>query len=308
MDNNFYNTFKNDKRNNEEEEKNTKDGQDDILSLKEFNLKQKAFKFNVYQKGKRLSRQLAKLKNNFSNFLYYLSLDSPDNNQKKIVKTKTNYQLQAKNKLEIKIENLNTSTNITEEKNVKPKRLTLTMPKTKNNNNNNKNNNPKTEKPKNLFKSVHFRTTNLNKLYSYNKKFYTFKESLKKNKDSELEKYQDDILRLSSLNLCRDNLLKLYTDLKNLRINSEQVKPLPPINFRSLITHSLENKKKTKNKGFLPKSKKFKDMDEYEKEMYKIKVNSKHEKLKSNNKFLYRMYEILPEHLVEKMYVKKKKF
>ena len=180
------------------------------------------------------------------------------------------------------------------------------MPKTKNEST--INNKSKSDKQKSLFKSVQFRTNNLNKLYGYNKRFYKFKDNLKKNKDSELGKYQEDILRLSSLNLCRDNLLRLYTDLRNLRINSEEVKPLPPINFRSLINHSLENRKKVKTKGFMPKNKRFKDMDEYEKELYKIKVNSKHEKMRANNKFLYRMYEILPEHLVEKMYVKKQKF
>ena len=123
-----------------------------------------------------------------------------------------------------------------------------------------------------------------------------------------MEKYQDDILRLSSINLSRDNLLKLYSDLKNIRINSEEVKPLPPINFRTIITHSLTKKMKMKKGGYLPKSKKYKEMDDYEKEMYKIKVNNRHEKYLSNNKFIYKMYEILPEHIVEKIYVKKKKF
>ena len=50
-------------------------------------------------------------------------------------------------------------------------------------------------------------------------------------------------------------------------------------------------------------------MDEYEKEMYLIKTNSRHEKMNvNNNKFLYKMYEILPEHVVETIYAKKRKF
>ena len=216
-----------------------------------------------------------------------------------------NIQQSTKNKLEIKVPNPNNSITLNTDTNNKLKSKALTMPKTRNDTINNKS---KSEKQKKLFKSVLFRTNNLNKLYGYNKKFYTFKDSLKKNKDSELEKYQEDILRLSSLNLCRDHLLRLYTDLKNLRLISEEVKPLPPINFRSLINHSLDNRKKVKFRGFMPKNKRFKDMDEYEKELYKIKVNSKHEKMRSNNKFLYRMYEILPEHLVEKMYIKKPKY
>ena len=137
----------------------------------------------------------------------------------------------------------------------------------------------------------------------------TIRKKLKKNKESELEKYQDDILRLSSMNLSRDNLLKLFNDLKNIRMNSEKVNPLPPINFKSLIDHSLNKKnKKEKKGGFMPKIKQFKDMDDYEKELYQIKANSKQDKMYANNRIIYKMYEILPEHLVEKIYVKKKKF
>ena len=306
MDNNLNNDSTNKKEDLENEKEDNNEVANETFFTKELDLSEKAFKFNVYKKGKNLRKQLAKLRNNFSNFLYHLSLDSQNNNQKPNSFTKTNFQPSTKNKLEIKIPNPNTSITLNANKNNKLKRKALTMPKTKNEST--INNKSKSDKQKSLFKSVQFRTNNLNKLYGYNKRFYKFKDNLKKNKDSELGKYQEDILRLSSLNLCRDNLLRLYTDLRNLRINSEEVKPLPPINFRSLINHSLENRKKVKTKGFMPKNKRFKDMDEYEKELYKIKVNSKHEKMRANNKFLYRMYEILPEHLVEKMYVKKQKF
>jgi hypothetical protein len=306
MDNNLNNDSTNKKDDLENEKEDNNEVANETFFTKELDLSEKAFKFNVYKKGKNLRKQLTKLRNNFSNFLYHLSLDSQNNNQKPNYFTKTNFQPSTKNKLEIKIPNPNNSITLNANKNNKLKRKALTMPKTKNEST--INNKSKSDKQKSLFKSVQFRTNNLNKLYGYNKRFYKFKDNLKKNKDSELEKYQEDILRLSSLNLCRDNLLRLYTDLRNLRINSEEVKPLPPINFRSLINHSLENRKKVKTKGFMPKNKRFKDMDEYEKELYKIKVNSKHEKMRANNKFLYRMYEILPEHLVEKMYVKKQKF
>jgi len=57
---------------------------------KELDLSEKAFKFNVYKKGKNLRKQLAKLKNNFSNFIYHLSLDSPNNNRNLNSKTNTN--------------------------------------------------------------------------------------------------------------------------------------------------------------------------------------------------------------------------
>ena len=250
-----------------------------------------------------MSKQLTKMKDDYNDFLFYLSLDSNKDNEKQNSKIK--YNPPNKKDLKIKINNSNILPSLSNEKSDKSKKFSLTIPKMKNDN---EKKNSKKPKQKQLFKSVEFRTTNLNKLYGYNKKFFTIKENLKKNKDLELEKYQDDILRLSSINLSREHLLKLYTDLKNIRINSEEVKPFPPINFRTLITHSLSKKKKVKKGGFMPKTKKFKDMDEYEKEMYKIKVNRKYEKQNANNKLLYKMYEILPEHIVEKIYAKKRKF
>ena len=284
---------------------------------KAFSLKRSPFIFNIYKKGKRLSRQLDKLKNGFSEFLYELSLDSnkedKKEDKKESSKSKLNSQeIETKENLEIKIDNANgLSMSIKEKNNGKEKiekRASLTVPKIKKENQNQAKENSKEKKQKYIIKPKDFRKTNLNKLYGYDKRYFKFKNNLKKNKDSELEKYQDDILRLSSINLSRDNLLKLYSDLKNIRINSEEVKPLPPINFRSIITHSLSKKKKLKKGGYLPKNKKYKEMDEYEKELYKIKVNNRREKFFSNNKFIYKMYEILPEHIVEKIYVKKKKF
>ena len=288
------------KTDKEDEKKDDEDNPEKMI--KSFNTKDINFKFNIYKKGKRLSKQLVKLKNNFSNFLYYLSTDSPSNNQTINTKTRNNLKIQ---KNDLKLNTLNNLPSLSTDKTKRSKNLSLTIPKTKNES---KMNQSKKENKKCLFKSVQFRTTNLNKLYGYNKNFYSFKDSLKKNKLIELEKYQEDILRLSSMNLSRDNLLKLYSDLKNLRKITEEVKPLPPINFKSLIIHSLSKKKKIKIEGFLPKKKKFKDMDEYEKELYKIKTNLNHEKIKVNNKTLYKMYEILPEHVVEKLYIKKRKF
>ena len=283
------------------------------INHKSSSTKLSPFIFNIYNKGKRLSRQLDKLKNGFSDFLYELSLESNKDDKKETPKSKFyNQDINKKEKLEIKIDN-SYSLSLSKKKKNKSKekiekRSSLTVPKITTENQTQVKDNNKPSKQKYVFKSKEFRKTNLNKLYGYNKKYFTFKGNLKKNKESELEKYQDDILRLSSINLSRDNLLKLYSDLKNIRINSEEVKPLPPINFRSIITHSLTKKKKLEKGGYLPKNKKYKDMDDYEKEMYKIKVNNRHEKYLSNNKFIYKMYEILPEHIVEKIYVKKKKF
>ena len=152
--------------------------------------------------------------------------------------------------------------------------------------------------------------SNLNRLYGYSHKFLFYNAKLKKEKWDNLEKYQEDILRVSSMNLSKDNMLKLFSDLKSIRIKSEQAKPLPPINFKALVHHSLdEDINRKKRFGFRMPKKKFSEMDEYEKEMYLIKTSRRHEKLNiGNNKFLYKMYEILPEHVVDTVYGKKRKF
>ena len=151
--------------------------------------------------------------------------------------------------------------------------------------------------------------SNLNRLYGYNRKFLFYNAKLKKDKCSNLEKYHENILRVSSINISKDNLLKLFSDLKTIKINSESSKPLPPINFRALVHHSLDEGTKKKRFGYKEPIKKFWEMDEYEKEMFKIKTNTRHEKINfNNNKFLYKMYEILPEHVVESVYAKKRKF
>ena len=161
--------------------------------------------------------------------------------------------------------------------------------------------NSKKSKKKEIFR------TNLDKIYGINKKFLFYNAKLKKDKSNDLEKYQDSIMRASSINLSKENMLKLSSNLKSIKINCEQIKPLPPINFRTLINHSLDEKNKKKVYGLKADQKKFKDMDEYEKEVFKIKTNMRHEKLNSNNnKLIYKMYEILPEHVVDSIYAKKK--
>ena len=149
---------------------------------------------------------------------------------------------------------------------------------------------------------------NLDKLYGYNKKFLFYNAQLKKQKWNNLEKYQDDILRVSAINTSKDYMMKLSSDLKTIRINSEQTKPLPPINFKALVYHSLDQNKRKKIYGINANKRKFNEMDEYEKEMYKIKTSIRHKRLNTNNnKFIYKMYEILPEHVVDTLYIKKGK-
>ena len=114
-------------------------------------------------KGKSLRRQLIKIRKGFSDFIMSLSLDKEPKKQN----IKENQTIsQKKSNLHIKMNTLNTLP-IKDRKN-KLKKVAFTEPKIKEEN---KINNIKLQKPKYLFKSVEFRTTNLNKLYGYNKNF-----------------------------------------------------------------------------------------------------------------------------------------
>lgn len=150
----------------------------------------------------------------------------------------------------------------------------------------------------------------LNRLYGHNKKFNKINKELKKPHEDNLDDHQQNILQLSSMNLSNDNMVKLISDLKSLRMNSELTKPLPPINYKALVLHSVDEvakKNKKKVYGINLKEKKLSDMDEYEKEMYMIRINGRHKKIESTNKRLFKLYDILPEYVVEAVFKKKKK-
>ena len=148
----------------------------------------------------------------------------------------------------------------------------------------------KTPKIKNVVK--------LDKLYGYDKNFYESKTNLKKNiEENPLKNYQEDILKIAGRTMSRDLLFKLFTDLNGVRKNAEMIKPLPPMNFNSLIIHSIhENEKRKREIG----GKSFDDMDDFEKEMYSIKKGKSFRRnIIIRNKRLYKIYEVLPEHVVE---------
>ena len=153
----------------------------------------------------------------------------------------------------------------------------------------------------------------LNALYGYDQNFIRSKSYLRKKKNTiNLDKYQDDILKISQRNLCKDHLYKLYTDLQCIKKNANMIRPLPPINYAALIMHSCNEDKKLRRKLKSKKNfenKKLTEMDDYEKELYEIKKSNelKREKFVRNNR-MYKIYEILPEHVIDALYKKKKKF
>ena len=172
--------------------------------------------------------------------------------------------------------------------------------------------NLKNLKNKKLIRSVNnLNKMRLNALYGYDKKFIQSKKFLLKNKDlTGLENYQNDILKVAQRNLCKDHMFKLFTELQSIKKNAEMVKPLPPINYPALIIHSfkeVDDRKMHKTKISL-ENKKYKDMDDYEKELYNIRKSNSFKRVKiERNKRMYKIYEILPEHVVDTLYKNKNK-
>lgn len=146
----------------------------------------------------------------------------------------------------------------------------------------------------------------LNKLYGIDKVFNQKKMSLKKYKKQNsvsLEKYQDKIMEINQYNLCDDNMNGLYKRLKHLRINTEDAKPLPPVNFSALIHYSFEKEREKKKKIYSKPwlgTKKTEPTNDYERELEKV-TKLKHS-IKINRRedmAMYKILDILPVHVKE---------
>lgn len=146
----------------------------------------------------------------------------------------------------------------------------------------------------------------LNKLYGIDSVFNKKKRSLRKYKKEDrvsLEKYQDKIMQVNQYNLCDDNMNGLYKRLKHLRVNTEDAKPLPPINFTALIHYSFEQEREKKKKNYEKPwlgTRKTEPSNDYERELEKV-TKLKHS-LKNSRKedlAMYKILDILPIHLKE---------
>lgn len=148
----------------------------------------------------------------------------------------------------------------------------------------------------------------LNDLYGYDSNFVKSKNNLLRKKESfDLGNYQNEVLKVSQRNLSKDYMIKLFTELQFIKKDVDLVKPLPPINYRALVTHCFkgaEDKKKIEPNALEPKG--FNNLDEYEKELYMIKktFTFKREKTKKNRR-MYKIYEILPEYVIDALYKKR---
>ena len=184
-----------------------------------------------------------------------------------------------------------------------------------NSKNNNYKNKGKEENNKNKEKDKNYEKRKiknvLNKLYGYDKKYKFSNNNILKNKNFiELDNYQNNILKISQRKLSRDNLIKLYTELQTIKTEANMIKPLPPINFPALVVHSFkEVDDKIRHRATLSyENKKLKDMDEYEKELYQIHKSNFFKRAKIvRNKRLYKIFEVLPEHIVDVVFKNKNK-
>lgn len=138
----------------------------------------------------------------------------------------------------------------------------------------------------------------LNKLYGINDEFYhTKRQVTNKNNEISLNDYQSDLLKFSSKILGKDHFTQLFINFQKIRDNTENTRPLPPINYPALVHHSFNQKKYQK-----------KEMDEYEKELYLINKSLRQERQRKSKSYenSYRLYQILPPHIVDIMFRKKK--
>ena len=173
-------------------------------------------------------------------------------------------------------------------------------------------NSPVKEKQKMKNSYNNLKKKRLNRLYGYDSNFIKSKNFLLKKKENfELGNYQNEVLKISQRNLSKDYMMKLFTELQYIRRDADLVKPLPPINYRALVTHCFKGTEEAKKNNTDIKSvdkKKFRDMDEYEKELYNIRKNNKFKREKTKrNKRMYKIYEILPEYVIDALYKKRNK-
>lgn len=113
------------------------------------------------------------------------------------------------------------------------------------------------------------------RLYDITDKSKEKVKNIRKNKKLySLEKYQEKIMKtIDPRTMEQSEILTLVQNLKDLKKESNNVKALPPINFRSIKAHVMNRKaNETKKKSFKEiMNTNIEDLDEYEKEQKMIR-------------------------------------
>jgi hypothetical protein len=139
----------------------------------------------------------------------------------------------------------------------------------------------------------------LNKLYGIDPKFTKRMNIAKRNKKMDLEDYQANTFKILTTNdIGKSELFDLAYNLKNLRLQSDSVSPLPPINLNIIYDHVYKN-----NHNNVNKKKTIKELindsheprDEFEKEEKLIKQMMSYKATQRGKR--NKAFDILPEYL-----------
>ncbi len=143
-----------------------------------------------------------------------------------------------------------------------------------------------------------------NKLYGLNDHFLKTLKTVKHEKNElDLPEYQNQLLNAST-NLSRENILRLYTNFKSLKTMTDTIHPLPPVNFDAIYRHSYRENEKKIRQSLKNEINNKQELDEFELEQAHIN-KGKYLKLTKENPTMYKIYQILPEHVIDALYKKK---
>ena len=143
-----------------------------------------------------------------------------------------------------------------------------------------------------------------NKLYGLNEHFLKTLKAVKHEKNEfDLPDYQNLLLNAST-NLSRENILRLYTNFKSLKRMTDTIHPLPPVNFDAIYRHSYKENEKKIRQSLKSQLNNKQELDEFELEQANIN-KGKYLRLTKENPTMYKIYQILPEHVIDALYKKK---
>ena len=141
----------------------------------------------------------------------------------------------------------------------------------------------------------------LNKLYGIDPQFSIRMNIAKRNKKVSLEEYQANTFRiLTTNNIGKSELFDLAYNLKNLRLQSDSVSPLPPININKIYDHvyrNSNNNDKKINKMTIKQliNQTHEPKDEFEKEEKLIKQMMSYKIIQRGKR--NKAFDILPDYL-----------
>lgn len=128
-----------------------------------------------------------------------------------------------------------------------------------------------------------------NRLYGTNKAQHDQYNKIRKERILTLTEHQNELIKLGT-NLGKGSVMKLLKEFKTLRIETSLTVPLPPINYNEIVEEAKKSNLKDPNKHYNQAEKsRVIDPD--------LEAIKNYKKAKANPS-LMKMYEILPEYIV----------